>query len=304
MTASPGLPDQPPRDDGRAIPRVVHQLAIGYTIPEPLLAVREALRAANPDWTFRLLDGSAVERFVADAYGPAMLERYLRIRLEYGAARADFARYLLLYRLGGLYLDLKSTVNRPLDEVVRADDHYLLSQWRNRRGEEHFTWGLHPKLDDVPGGALQQWFVAAEPGHPFLGAVIAAVCDRIDRYSPWRDGVGATGVFNLTGPVAYTAAIWPIRHLHSHRHLANEQEAGLVYSAVGGLGHRTLTTANYGGQETPIVALSTMSPAAARGLALWQRARDRAWVWRLRWRRLTGRPPFGRGGGDRLQAAN
>lgn len=268
----------------QAIPRIVHQVAIGYRVPDSLMAVRERLRAANPEWEFRLLDGDAVERFVADAYGSAMLDRYRRIGPAYDVARADLARYLLLYRLGGVYLDLKSTADRPLDAVVRSEDRFILSQWRNQRGQEHFTWGLHPGLDDVAGGALQQWFVASAPGHPFLAAVIREVSNRIDRYDPWRDGVGGSGVFAVTGPVAYTRAIWPIRHLHPHRLLRDETEAGLVYSAAGGLAHRTLTATHYARRREPVVG-PPRSGIAAAALPAWQHLKDRSWVWRLRWRR-------------------
>ena len=269
---------------GRVIPRTVYQLAIGQCVPDELGAVRASLRQANPTWAFHLLDAAAVERFVGEEYGAAMLDRYRRIRPGYGAAKADLARYLLLYRRGGLYLDLKSTADRPLDDVVRADDSYLLSQWRNRPGQEHVAWGLHPGLDDVPGGALQQWFIAAAPGHPFLAAVIQEVCRRLDCYRPWRDGVGATGVFNVTGPVPYTRAIWPIRGSHPHRLLRDETEAGLVYSVTGGLSHRTLAPDHYSRQRVPIVG-SAGAPLAGAMLAAWQRLSDGNWTWRLRWRR-------------------
>lgn len=272
----------------RVIPPVVHQIAIGQAVPPSLAVVREALIAANPNWNFRLYDGEAVERFILAEYGPDMLARYHRIHSAYGAARADFARYLLLFRRGGLYLDLKSTADRPLDKVVRPDDHYLLSQWRNRRGEEHFTWGLHRELADVPGGALQQWFIASAPEHPFLRAVIDEVCHRIDHYNPWRDGVGGAGVFHLTGPIAYTRAIWPLKHQHPHRLLANEREAGLVYSTSTGLSHRALATSHYARRHDPLVG---PAPKGVHGrmLASTQKLRDWAAVWWLRWHRVTGR---------------
>lgn len=271
----------------RPIPRVVYQLALGQRVPERLVAVRECLIAKNPNWHFRLLDDEAVEEFVNEAYGPAMLARYLKIRPCYGAARADLARYLIIYRMGGLYLDLKSTADRPLDEVILKDDHYLLSQWRNRHGEKHFTWGVHRELRDVSGGALQQWFIASAPGHPFLEAVIHEVCSRTDRYDPWRDGVGGTGVFYLTGPMAYTRAIWPIRHQYPHRMLRNETEGGLVYSTSTGLSHRMLSADHYARRYDPLIG---PIPTGGRAVALagWQRARDQADLWWLRWRRITG----------------
>ncbi len=37
---------------------------------------------------------------------------------RYGVVLADIFRYLVIYNEGGVYLDIKSTVNRPLDEII------------------------------------------------------------------------------------------------------------------------------------------------------------------------------------------
>ena len=158
-----------------------------------------------------------------------MLTYYDRINPLYGAARADLFRYLLLYEHGGVYLDIKSTIDRALDDVLRLDDVYLLSQWRNRRGQVYQDWGVHhPSIDGVLN-EYQQWHIAAAPKHPFLAAVIAKVRRNIDGYNPFRDGVGKSGVVKLTGPIAYTSAIQPIERYHRHR-LVDIEDLGFRYS--------------------------------------------------------------------------
>ena len=81
---------------------------------------------------------------------------------------ADLFRYLVVYNEGGIYLDIKSTASKPLNEIIKEDDAYLISQWRNQLGYKFQGWGLHDELKNIAGGELQNWFIAAEKNHPFL----------------------------------------------------------------------------------------------------------------------------------------
>ncbi|MHA0337026.1 glycosyltransferase family 32 protein [Sphingomonas aquatilis] len=235
-----------------AIPRILHQTYPTKTLPEPLASNVLALRTLNLDWEYRLYDDADIERFIAEEYGPAVLKRYLRISPSYGAARADLFRYLLIYRQGGLYLDIKSTADRPLNDVFGATDHFVVSQWDNAPGREHEIWGLHPDLAHVPGGEFQQWFIASAPGHPFLRAVIERVLGNIERYNPFRDGVGLE-VVRVTGPVAYTFAIEPLLARYPHRRVASEATLGLRYSVMAYHAHHVHFRGHYSQRMTPII---------------------------------------------------
>ena len=59
-------------------------------------------------------------------------------------ARADFFRYLLVYQLGGVYLDIKSSLDKPLKDVLRAEDQFILTHWDNRPGEQYEGIGIYP----------------------------------------------------------------------------------------------------------------------------------------------------------------
>jgi hypothetical protein len=159
-----------------------------------------------------------------------MLAVFDRIRPEYGAARADVFRYLLLYKRGGVYLDIKSGLTRPLDEILLPDDQALLSQWDTQGIAGRARFGKHPEIN-LPGGELQQWQIISAAGHPFLRAVIEDVLNNIASYNPWRHGTGGEGVYRVTGPIAYTKAIVPLMSQNPHR-LVIDTEAGLIYSAI------------------------------------------------------------------------
>lgn len=251
-------------DAGSRIPKIIHQTYPGTSLPGPLRENVANLASANPGWDHRLYDDRAIEQFISAYYPAEILAAYLRIRPEYGAARADFFRYLAVYRTGGVYLDIKSCFTRPIDEIVRGDEGFILSQWRNQPGEVHQGFGLHPALAEIPGGEFQQWHVIAAPGHPFLRAVILSLLSNIDRYTPWAFGVGRNGVFRLTGPIAYTLAIHPLLGRFPARIAGNESELSLEYSIAGDYVHKDAFARHYSQYDTTILSL----PPLAHGLGL------------------------------------
>ena len=85
------------------------------------------LRQSNPEYEYHLFDDEEIRAFILEHYGEVIWGYYQRIAPPYGAARADFFRYLLMYQLGGVYLDIKSSLDRPLREVLRDDDQFLLT---------------------------------------------------------------------------------------------------------------------------------------------------------------------------------
>jgi mannosyltransferase OCH1-like enzyme len=210
------------------IPKNIYQVIIDHNgITSEIGANINILRSLNPDWKYTLFDDKAIIEFILKNYGTDELIAYSKINASYGAAKVDFFRYLLIYNMGGVYLDIKSTAIRPLNEILKEDDEYLLSYWRNNKNEEYEGWGLRR---DLPyPGTFQQWHVIAAPNHPFLRNVISQVKNNIHNYDIMRDGVGEIPVLKTTGPDAYTKAILPMLGAHKHR-IIDAYELGLRYS--------------------------------------------------------------------------
>ncbi len=166
------------------IPKNIHQTFYTKVLPSEIEKNVVNIRTLNPGWEYRLYDDDDIVEFIKNNYEPFVLGYYNRINPEYGAARADLFRYLLMHKYGGVYLDIKSAPTKPLDTVLMPDDRYLLSHWRNGKGERFEGAGLHPELHNIPGGEFQQWHIVAAPGHPFLKAVIKKVLRNIDRVQP------------------------------------------------------------------------------------------------------------------------
>lgn len=205
------IPHFPPT---QGIPKKLFHVYVGRELGEPLITqlLRLGMRH-NIGWDQRIYNDHLAEEFISEEYGPEILKRYRRIDPAYGPARADLLRYLLIYRYGGVYLDVKSFAE--LDKVIRPTDQYLLAYWPEHRPME---WKMHDELREVsPKGELQMWFIAARAGHPFLRRVIGRVLANIDRYSPALHAAGKKGVVRVTGPIAYTLAIHPVLDQHPHR---------------------------------------------------------------------------------------
>jgi hypothetical protein len=81
------------------------------------------------------------------------------------SGKANIARYEIILRHGGVYLDADFAVHRPLDEVFRAVDQFGLVVARQSRA------------------LFNPAFIAARPGHPAMERAAAGIADSRRRFS-------------------------------------------------------------------------------------------------------------------------
>jgi mannosyltransferase OCH1-like enzyme len=156
------------------IPKLIHQTAKTNEVPRNCIAYQEKLRELHPDWTYRLWTDADNLEFVSKEY-PEF--RDIFVKLPRNIMRADVIRYLLLYRLGGLYLDLDYEMLKPFDLL----NHGAVLPWET-------------DSQRVPGdGRIANSLMAAEPGHPFFKMVI----DDLKSNPPLSATVD---VLDATGP--------------------------------------------------------------------------------------------------------
>ena len=191
-----------------AIPRLLHQTCSSRAaLPAIVQTHIQDLTDRNPDWTHTVYEDGDVLDYIQRHFGSEVFNTVLTICPGYGVVLADVFRYLVMYREGGVYLDIKSTAFTPLQDAIQPSDTFLLSHWKNGQGQFRENWGLHPELHRLPGGEFQQWFIVAEPGHPFLKGVIEATLHNIRHYRLERFGTGKHGVLRVSGPICYTLSI-------------------------------------------------------------------------------------------------
>jgi mannosyltransferase OCH1-like enzyme len=204
------------------IPQVIHQTVenLGQVLPA-YARNREEMSALNPHWKINLYTADDREDFIRSVYGKELLNAYLSIDRRYGAARADFFRYLVVLELGGLYLDIKATATKSLDAVIGADDKFITAQWPSMiDGIDITSVGFH---QDLGFREYQNWFILAAPKHLVLERVVEKVLKNLTEYNPYVCGVGKSGVLRTTGPIAYSKVVHQFIEIPGVRVATNEQ---------------------------------------------------------------------------------
>jgi inositol phosphorylceramide mannosyltransferase catalytic subunit len=104
-----------------SIPHIFHHVwTSGDAMPEAVLAARQTWIDRHPDWEFRI-------------WRPEDL-RWLRNqglfdRATSYAQKADIARYEVLHRFGGVYLDTDMDCLRPLDDLLNGHEFFSARQY-------------------------------------------------------------------------------------------------------------------------------------------------------------------------------
>ena len=100
----------------------------------------------NPEYEYIYMDDNEQLEYVLTHGSHSFIEVYNASRS--GAMRCDLFRALLIYREGGVYADIDTTIQKPLSEILNQTDD-LVSGLGGR-------------------GDLHQWFLAYAPCHPVL----------------------------------------------------------------------------------------------------------------------------------------
>ncbi len=87
------------------IPLNVYQTWHSKTLPHNMNKFRNRLIRENPEFTFHLFDDEDCENFIKEHFHPIVFWTFQQ--LIPGAYKADLWRYCILYKFGGIYLDIK-----------------------------------------------------------------------------------------------------------------------------------------------------------------------------------------------------
>jgi Capsular polysaccharide synthesis protein/Polysaccharide pyruvyl transferase len=108
----------------------------------------------NPDWAFRCLDATSIERYV-------QIRDYLDLGSQIipAASLADIVRILLLHEFGGVWVDATLFCNGPLDDWL----------------PEVMSEGFFAFANPAPDRPLSSWFLSAAFDSPIVAAWVRDV---------------------------------------------------------------------------------------------------------------------------------
>jgi mannosyltransferase OCH1-like enzyme len=162
------------------IPKVIHQTFRSHKLPLLTKWHIWRMKRRNPTYDYKFYDDEAVNRFIKDEFDKEIYELFKRIQI--GAAKADFFRYAILYKKGGIYLDIDSLFINPINDIVQPEDHVIISLASHKNN-------------------YVQWALFSEPGHPFFKRTLDLVIQNL------KNNTYPSDVHKMTGPTVFTNAI-------------------------------------------------------------------------------------------------
>jgi mannosyltransferase OCH1-like enzyme len=163
-----------------SIPKIIYQTYKDQNIPTLTRFFVQLMKWRNPQYQYEFYDDKRIDAFFLAEYGNEVYKAYKRI--DIGAAKADFFRYAVLYKFGGVYLDIDGYTTRNLDELIQPDDAAIITKERNP-------------------GIFAQYALVFEKGHPMLKRCLDKILDNIENDKHSND------IHRLTGPTVFTEAV-------------------------------------------------------------------------------------------------
>lgn len=177
------------------IPNIIHQTFETLILPNSVHKCVQSWISLNPEYQYNYYTGEDCRDFIAKHFDEEVLQTY--DTLIPGAYKADLWRCCVLYQLGGVYADIKTIPNVPLNKIINKDDDYLLVSDICSFG------GIHPIYNAV---------MASVPKNPFIKLYIDTIVSNVrcrtthttlDRGGLAYKLIGSkgSGCLSITGPV-------------------------------------------------------------------------------------------------------
>ncbi len=99
------------------IPKTIHQIWLGSPLPEKCREYQQTWLKHHPDWEYILWTEKEIKEF-------GLQNKEMYDASKNYAQKADIARYEILYRLGGLYVDTDFVCLYPFDVFHHCFDFY------------------------------------------------------------------------------------------------------------------------------------------------------------------------------------
>ena len=169
------------------IPRIIHQIYEDPAGPPAyMLKIAESWKENHPDWEYRFWNRKMIHDFL-ESTCPEFSEYYHAYPFK--VQRWDAIRYLILYHIGGLYVDMDYECIQALDVLLTGSTCCM---------------GMEPTVNSkiykkrlIIGNAL----MASTPKHPYMAAIIE---DMKTNFSVDYKTIESFQILESTGPFMVT----------------------------------------------------------------------------------------------------
>ena len=144
------------------IPKVIHQIwsGIDEPLPEYFRALGDTWKENHSTWKYELWDEKRINEFNNEFY-PQYWIAYRNFK--YNIQRWDVIRYLILEKIGGLYVDFDYECISPLDDILRGKNCCFACEPKE-----------HTKMFSIKK-CFNNALMASVSNHPFMEIIVKAV---------------------------------------------------------------------------------------------------------------------------------
>lgn len=160
------------------IPRILWQTNYTDRVTLPVYLNYLFNRLMAPSFEYRFMVTEARQDFIREHFPGEIFDSYSRLQI--GAAQADFWRLLVLYKHGGVYMDIDAHAVLPLGFLIEPEYEELYIT--TKRGE------------------ISNYFIASRPANPNLARMIELVVSNIKEHR-------LTNIYELTGPGVFNRVL-------------------------------------------------------------------------------------------------
>lgn len=167
------------------IPKTIYQ-TYGCDYSELPLYIKnctETWKEKNPDFKYVYMSEKECYDFILNNYDQRYADIYSG--LKHKAMKGDWWRYLIINKLGGVYMDIDTVCRKPLSNEIDLSHDFITT------------------LDLEPNALFTQWGFASNKNNNILNNLISHILDNYDNY-PANKRIIKT---DLTGPSAFQKSI-------------------------------------------------------------------------------------------------
>lgn len=166
------------------IPRIIHQTYKTNELPSQLEEYRRKLIDLHPSWDYRFY-GDHECKDIVKQYFPSFLPIYESYSEP--VQKADIFRIIVLYALGGFYIDIDVECIKSLDKL--CEFHCVFAEEITIKEEQAIELGHRDLL------RVANYMFGSEPGHPFLLHILRKMAQESQR-----EIISENDVLESTGP--------------------------------------------------------------------------------------------------------
>jgi mannosyltransferase OCH1-like enzyme len=161
--------------DSLRIPKRIHQIWLGSSFPERCKKFQKTWLAHHPDWEYTLWTEAEIEEF-------GLVNQDLYNAATNFGEKSDIARYEILYRIGGLYIDTDFECLKPFDSF-------------------HYYCDFYAGVDYGKGFAVFNGLIGSAPGNNILKHCIDNLPFSKNELGGFKE------ILSRTGPLYFTESI-------------------------------------------------------------------------------------------------